>query len=73
MGDTLNGATGLDIDGEVRLAEEKLRQLQALDSSDAEITMAMKDFGLTRYYHCIYIYYLLMCIHFIIIITVNIP
>ncbi|KAF3439409.1 hypothetical protein FNV43_RR17687 [Rhamnella rubrinervis] len=48
MGDTLNGATGLDIDGEMRLVDEKLKQLRAFDSSDAAITMAMKDFGHIR-------------------------
>ena len=48
MGDTLNGVSGLDIDNEVRLIEEKLNQLQSEQSTPAETTLAMKDFGLER-------------------------
>ncbi|KAH7541749.1 fatty acyl-CoA reductase 3 [Ziziphus jujuba] len=48
MGETLNGTSGLDIDSEVRVMEEKLKQLQAQDLTEAAITMAMKDFGLLR-------------------------
>ena len=49
MGDTLNGSTGLDIDNEVRLVEEKLKELHAENATEAEITIAMKDFGIERF------------------------
>ncbi|XP_062083102.1 fatty acyl-CoA reductase 3-like [Humulus lupulus] len=48
MGETLNGATGLDIDNELSLVQDKLKQLQALDLTHAQLTLAMKDFGLQR-------------------------
>ncbi|PON84334.1 Fatty acyl-CoA reductase [Trema orientale] len=48
MGDTLNGATGLDINNELRLVEEKLKELQAEEATEPEITLAMKDFGIER-------------------------
>ncbi|KAL5579886.1 hypothetical protein UlMin_012328 [Ulmus minor] len=48
MGETLNGTTGLDIDNEARLIEEKLKELQAEEANEATITLAMKDFGIKR-------------------------
>ncbi|KAK4763209.1 hypothetical protein SAY86_008977 [Trapa natans] len=48
MGETLNGVTGLDIDAEVNLAQSKLGELSAMGSSPKEISMAMKDLGLSR-------------------------
>lgn len=50
MGESLNGATGLNIDDEVKLVEEKLKELQSQKSSPSETTLAMKDFGHERYY-----------------------
>lgn len=50
MGETLNGTSGLNIDGEVRVVEEKLKHLHAQDLTEAAITMAMKDIGLLRYF-----------------------
>ncbi|TQD73638.1 hypothetical protein C1H46_040827 [Malus baccata] len=48
MGETLNGTTGLDIDNEIRLLQEKLKELRAEEASEQAITLALKDFGLQR-------------------------
>ncbi|KAK4764251.1 hypothetical protein SAY87_013689 [Trapa incisa] len=48
MGETLNEVMGLDIDAEVNLAQSKLSELTAMGSSPGEISMAMKDLGLSR-------------------------
>ncbi|XP_057479965.1 fatty acyl-CoA reductase 3-like isoform X1 [Actinidia eriantha] len=48
MGETLNGASELDIDTEIKALEERLCELQAEEATEREITMAMKDFGLQR-------------------------
>ncbi|OWM68992.1 fatty acyl-CoA reductase 3-like [Punica granatum] len=48
MGQTLNGASGLDIDAEVKLAQDKLKELTAMGSTPQEISMAMKDLGISR-------------------------
>ncbi|CAN6560042.1 unnamed protein product [Malus baccata var. baccata] len=48
MGETLNGTTGLDIDNEIRLVHEKLKELRAEEASERAITLALKDFGLKR-------------------------
>ncbi|KAK4791724.1 hypothetical protein SAY86_032137 [Trapa natans] len=48
MGQTLNGVSGLDIDAEVKLARAKLKELTAMGSSEKEITIAMKDLGISR-------------------------
>lgn len=48
MGETLNGATGIDINEEQNLVKEKLSQLEATGALPETITQAMKDFGLTR-------------------------
>uniref|UniRef100_A0A7N1A5W0 Fatty acyl-CoA reductase n=1 Tax=Kalanchoe fedtschenkoi TaxID=63787 RepID=A0A7N1A5W0_KALFE len=49
MGETLNGAPGLDIDAEVRLAERTAKELHADPSlSDKAITLALKDLGIQR-------------------------
>lgn len=48
MGETLNGQSGLDVDSEIKIAEEKLNELQAEKISEAEITLAMKDLGIAR-------------------------
>ncbi|GFZ20328.1 Jojoba acyl CoA reductase-related male sterility protein [Actinidia rufa] len=49
MGETLNGASGLDIDTEMKVVEERLSELQAEEATEGEITMAMKDFGIQRF------------------------
>ncbi|ESQ37562.1 hypothetical protein EUTSA_v10002497mg [Eutrema salsugineum] len=48
MGETLNGATGLDINQEKKLVKEKLGELRATGALPETITQAMKDLGLTR-------------------------
>ncbi|GLU19213.1 hypothetical protein SLE2022_354740 [Rubroshorea leprosula] len=48
MGETLNGVSGLDIDAEKQIAEDKLNQLQAQGASPQAITQAMKDLGIQR-------------------------
>lgn len=49
MGETLNGATGLDIDMEKKVIEQELNELQAEGATEEEITVAMKDLGIKRY------------------------
>ncbi|CAK9179112.1 unnamed protein product [Ilex paraguariensis] len=48
MGETLNGAHGLDIDVEKKVTEERLNELQDEKASEQAITSAMKDFGIQR-------------------------
>ena len=48
MGETLNGTTGLDINHERKLVQEKLDQLLVIKAPPETITQAMKDMGLTR-------------------------
>uniref|UniRef100_A0A5B7B1U0 Fatty acyl-CoA reductase n=1 Tax=Davidia involucrata TaxID=16924 RepID=A0A5B7B1U0_DAVIN len=48
MGETLNGATGLDIEAEKKLAEETLNDLRAEEATEKAITLAMKDLGIQR-------------------------
>ncbi len=49
MGETLNGALGLDMEAEKKLAEEKVNELRANGSTEQEITLAMKDLGIERF------------------------
>lgn len=49
MGDTLNGASGLDIDVERQVVEQELNELQAEGASEEAITLAMKDLGIKRF------------------------
>ncbi|KAL0390008.1 UNVERIFIED_CONTAM: putative fatty acyl-CoA reductase 4 [Sesamum calycinum] len=50
MGETLPGAkiSYLDINMEKKIVEEKLRELQALNATQKEITTVMKDLGIQR-------------------------
>ncbi|KAJ8767861.1 hypothetical protein K2173_020801 [Erythroxylum novogranatense] len=48
MGETLNGVTGLDIEEEKRLVEEKLDQIQATGAKGEEIKEIMRDMGIDR-------------------------
>ncbi|XP_018447803.1 fatty acyl-CoA reductase 3 [Raphanus sativus] len=48
MGETLNGTTGLDINHEKKLVQEKLDQLLVIKAPPETITQAMKDMGLAR-------------------------
>ncbi|XP_044482112.1 fatty acyl-CoA reductase 3-like [Mangifera indica] len=48
MGETLNGALGLDIDVEKKVVEQELNELQAEGATEDEIKLAMKDLGLKR-------------------------
>ncbi|KAL5830867.1 hypothetical protein ACOSQ4_016221 [Xanthoceras sorbifolium] len=48
MGETLNGASGLDIDVEKKVVEQELNELHAEGASEQDITLAMKDLGIKR-------------------------
>ncbi|XP_077230686.1 alcohol-forming fatty acyl-CoA reductase-like isoform X1 [Tasmannia lanceolata] len=48
MGDTLNGRTGLDIESEVKLVEERLKELRAEGVTGKAETIAMKEMGIKR-------------------------
>ncbi|XVE59545.1 hypothetical protein DITRI_Ditri05aG0054400 [Diplodiscus trichospermus] len=48
MGETLNGVSGLDINFEKKLVEEKLNELNLQGASEKAITRAMKDLGIER-------------------------
>nr|TKR83366.1 hypothetical protein D5086_0000268710 [Populus alba] len=47
-GDTLNGVSGLDIDEEKKLVDQKLNELQAEGATTEEIKGAMKEMGIER-------------------------
>ncbi|KAK4764940.1 hypothetical protein SAY86_026030 [Trapa natans] len=49
MGETLNGVSGLDIDAERRVVEERLEELRAEGASDEAISVAMKELGIERF------------------------
>ncbi|XP_039019087.1 fatty acyl-CoA reductase 3-like [Hibiscus syriacus] len=48
MGETLNGETGLDINMERKVVDDKLNDLRSQGASDKDITLAMKDLGIKR-------------------------
>ncbi|KAK4791768.1 hypothetical protein SAY86_032181 [Trapa natans] len=49
VGETLNGVSGgLNIEAEVNLAHAKLKDLTTMGSTQKEITIAMKDMGISR-------------------------
>ncbi|KAI6685294.1 hypothetical protein NL676_031207 [Syzygium grande] len=48
MGETLNGASGLDIDAEKSIVEEKLDELRKDGASEKETRVAMKELGIKR-------------------------
>ncbi|OIW08507.1 hypothetical protein TanjilG_03183 [Lupinus angustifolius] len=48
LGDSLNGVPGLDIYVEEKLVRDKLDELCEQGATEKEITMAMKDLGMTR-------------------------
>ncbi|GAV74086.1 Sterile domain-containing protein/NAD_binding_4 domain-containing protein [Cephalotus follicularis] len=48
LDDTLNGATGLDIEAEKKVVEQELNQLRAEGAKEDAITLAMKDLGVKR-------------------------
>lgn len=48
MGETLNGARGLDIDAEKKLIADTLKSLNAENCSDDLIKSKMKDLGIQR-------------------------
>ncbi|PSR95477.1 Alcohol-forming fatty acyl-CoA reductase [Actinidia chinensis var. chinensis] len=48
MGETLNGTSGLDINTEMKIVEERLSELRAWKATEGEITLAMKDLGIQR-------------------------
>ncbi|XVF69147.1 hypothetical protein PTKIN_Ptkin11bG0057500 [Pterospermum kingtungense] len=48
MGETLNGVSGLNINAEKKIIEEKLDELRLQGASEKEITRAMKDLGIER-------------------------
>ncbi|KAE8697042.1 Alcohol-forming fatty acyl-CoA reductase [Hibiscus syriacus] len=54
MGETLNGVSGLDINVEKEIIEQKLNELRVQRASDKEITRSMKDLGIqrARFYGC---------------------
>lgn len=49
MGESLNGKNKVDIDAEMLLVEQKLKQLKKLGYSEEETKQAMKDLGLKRF------------------------
>ncbi|XP_047317048.1 alcohol-forming fatty acyl-CoA reductase-like [Impatiens glandulifera] len=48
MGETLNGVSGLDIDNEKRIVDEKLGILSGGKAEESQVTLAMKDLGMER-------------------------
>lgn len=56
MGETLNGASGLDIDAEKSIVEEKLDELRKDGVSEKETRVAMKELGIKRFVNLNYIF-----------------
>lgn len=50
MGETLNGVSGLDIEKELKLAQEKKTELQDQQATKEEENVSMKEFGMQRFY-----------------------
>ena len=48
MGETLNGAGGLDIAAEKKVVDQKLDDLRSQGATENQIKLAMKDFGIER-------------------------
>ncbi|KAK2965967.1 hypothetical protein RJ640_018322 [Escallonia rubra] len=48
LGETLNGKSGLDIDVETKVVEERLDELRAEGATPESITAAMRDLGIQR-------------------------
>jgi fatty acyl-CoA reductase len=48
MGVSLNGVSGLDIDVEKKIIEEKLNMLRQEGATENDIKVAMKDLGMKR-------------------------
>lgn len=48
MGETLNGANGLNIESEKKVVEERLAELKAENATDRAVKLAMKDLGIQR-------------------------
>ncbi|XP_042487645.1 fatty acyl-CoA reductase 3-like [Macadamia integrifolia] len=57
MGETLNGTTGLDIEQEMKLVQERLNQLGAEEVTQKAQTLAMKDLGLERFGNISHLFY----------------
>ncbi|KAL5976378.1 Catalyzes the reduction of fatty acyl-CoA to fatty alcohol [Asimina triloba] len=49
MGETMNGNSTLDVDIEMNLVNEKMKELSDLGATEREITSAMKEMGTVRY------------------------
>jgi len=49
FGVSLNGATGLDIDMEKKMVDEKLNELREEGATEHDIELAMKDLGTKRF------------------------
>ncbi|KAK4255224.1 hypothetical protein QN277_008247 [Acacia crassicarpa] len=48
LGDSLNGVSGLDIDVENKVIQDKLKELREERATPDEVKMAMKDLGIAR-------------------------
>jgi fatty acyl-CoA reductase len=48
FGVSINGVSGLDIDMEKKLVEQKLNKLQAEGATEKDIEVVMKDLGMKR-------------------------
>ncbi|KAI3523286.1 hypothetical protein L1887_01346 [Cichorium endivia] len=52
LGESLNGTTGLDIDQEKKIVEDKLKELKSdLNANDKSFNLAMKELGMQRANH----------------------
>ncbi|CAI9105580.1 OLC1v1004528C1 [Oldenlandia corymbosa var. corymbosa] len=48
VGDTLNGTSGLDIENEKRIIDEKLKEFKAENATEKDVKLAMKNLGIQR-------------------------
>ena len=50
LGESLNGTSGLDIDEERKIVEDKLKEVKSdKNADDKSIKLAMKNLGMQRY------------------------
>lgn len=54
MGESLKGESYLDIDAELRLVDEKKRELQSRQVTEEAEKLAMKELGIKRFAKCNY-------------------
>lgn len=64
LGESLNGVSGLDIDVENKVVQDKLNELREEKATPDEVKMAMKDLGIARFVYAFLLSQLPLCFWF---------